>query len=486
MSVLDWLIVEPSGTDDTAAIQSAINQIDSNGGGEVRLRTGTYNISDTVIIKDGVSLIGMRPKLAFDQACPDLGFNLVGGTVLQSTTDGVACLEANTTINPINDAALSNIEIANIGFKGFSTVISCGNTNHLGFGFGNLHDLYIDAEDTLGTPKTDIAFVLYNFQHLQMNNVKFFNVNQAIQAISDHVTCQPGNSVWSDIYAYINPSSTRKYGLEFLAGQKNLNAITLLRPQVNWFRASAPGNDSANIRFAQPGSGAGVCTAFGVYDADLEGANDHHLLLEGCQSAFITLATATPDATSTLTVRSGALRGNSNKITAISATSNATAAIFDGANPTLLLGFWRNIKGGNRGSLGIIWDEDTREYLMPFDYNSNGYFTSPETSSVLRGEGICFANASTFITQERTLSRTDVGNVLVDIPGDSTITLPVTNSDQIGLRYTIIATNPSISTLSISAPANSSINGDSNIFITNQYQKVTVELVAPDEWIITA
>ena len=486
MSILDWLVIEPGSADDSATIQDAIDRLESNGGGEIRLRTGTYRITSTITLRNGVFIIGIRPKLSFDQVCPDLGFNITGGTILQATTGGVTCLSANITADPSNDDPLSNIEIANIGFKGFETVIRCGNTNHLGFGFGNLHDLYIDAEDPTGAPRTDIAFILYNFQHLQINNVKFFNVDQAIQAVSDHVTCQPGNSIWSDVYAYINPSSGRKYEIEFLAGPKNLNAITLLRPQVNWFKVNAPGNDSANIRLAQPGTGDGVCAAFGMYDVDLEGRNDHHMLLEGCQAAYITLATVTPDATSTLTVRDEPLRGNSNKITVVSATANAIAAIFGQSNPTLLLGFWRNIEGGNRGSLGIIWDEDSREYRMPFDFNSGGYFTSPEASSVLRGQGICFGNASTLVTQARTLSRTEAGNILVDISGDQAVTLPLTNSDQIGLRYTVIAVSPSVGTLSINAPTGSTINGTSTTTLTSQYQKVTMELVATNQWIITS
>jgi len=56
--VTAWGAVHDDSTDDTTAIQNAINAVASDGGGVVFLPTGVYRITSALQIKDGVRLIG--------------------------------------------------------------------------------------------------------------------------------------------------------------------------------------------------------------------------------------------------------------------------------------------------------------------------------------------------------------------------------------------------------------------------------------------
>ncbi|MFA5864486.1 MAG: hypothetical protein WC975_07335 [Phycisphaerae bacterium] len=230
-----------SGVDDQVRLQAIIDEVAASGGGRIFLHAGTYALSASIVLKDGVSIYGVRPKLIFTTTCPDLGWTQSGGTILRGSAGTETIFAANTDSKPETDAALSNVELVNLGFTHCATAINVGSQDHLGFGFGRLEGLNIVS--TTGT-----ALEIVNPQHLRMDNIKCCNTVGGLHILAFHRDCAPGNSVVTDFYVYMPSNAT--FGLKLEAkvsggtteGTMPLNFITMIRPQVNNFSDATAAN----------------------------------------------------------------------------------------------------------------------------------------------------------------------------------------------------------------------------------------------------
>jgi hypothetical protein len=103
VSVKDFGATGDGVTDDTAAIQAAIEAINTAGGGEVRFPAGTYNITTPLKSYGGVSLVGANQK----------------NTIIQKTTStsgsGTSAARSGTVTDSfVNDAVLQIWHDANV------------------------------------------------------------------------------------------------------------------------------------------------------------------------------------------------------------------------------------------------------------------------------------------------------------------------------------------------------------------------------------
>jgi hypothetical protein len=89
------------GTADESEINTAIDAVETAGGGTVMLMDGTYNIAASITLKDDVSLIGQG-----------------NGTILKRTNNGIQTVDTGE--------AFQNIEIAHIFFDGNSQSSTAG------------------------------------------------------------------------------------------------------------------------------------------------------------------------------------------------------------------------------------------------------------------------------------------------------------------------------------------------------------------------
>lgn len=217
--LIDWLIIEPNGVDDTAQISQAVNDLNLSGGGEVRFREGTYILSSPITCKDGVSFIGIRPALTFGGNCPDLNFTAAGGTILRASTTGLTAFAANTTDTPGAVGAelepLSNVRFKNMVVKGFYKAFDIGASGQLGMGMGGFESVYIDGTGVDNTTvQTQLAFDLTNCQQMTCNDVMIYKVRNGIRITNDHNTtayvpqCSSGNSLWGKTYVYMDTDTT--------------------------------------------------------------------------------------------------------------------------------------------------------------------------------------------------------------------------------------------------------------------------------------
>lgn len=81
--------VEPKGQKDSFGryddyyIQKAIDSASADGGGVVVLSEGVYTIKNPIQLKRGASIRGIYPQIQLQANCPNLGYSLSGGTILQ-------------------------------------------------------------------------------------------------------------------------------------------------------------------------------------------------------------------------------------------------------------------------------------------------------------------------------------------------------------------------------------------------------------------
>jgi len=94
VSVLQFGAVGDGVTDDTAAIQAALNSVLY--GGNVQLPTGTFKIS-TLTIPDGVRLVGQNPY-----GSVLLTTNLTSNVILLGVASGIVSLKLTASSNRTN------------------------------------------------------------------------------------------------------------------------------------------------------------------------------------------------------------------------------------------------------------------------------------------------------------------------------------------------------------------------------------------------
>lgn len=197
-------------TDDSAAIQSAINTAYLAGDSSVYMPSNIYSLASVLTPKDGINFTGVRPKLVFVENCPDLSFTQNGGTVLKAATTGLTAFAANTTDNPVSEEEpLSNVKFKNFGLKGFNKCFDIGAIEQKGMGFGGFESIYVDGTgDDNVTVQTSLAFDIKNSQQMVSTDIMIYKVTNGIKVTNNHSTCSSGNSVWNKVYCYMDAAIT--------------------------------------------------------------------------------------------------------------------------------------------------------------------------------------------------------------------------------------------------------------------------------------
>ena len=133
VSVMDFGAVGDGTTDDTAAIQAAINSVSSTGGGTVYLPSGTYKTTVPLIMKVNVALVGSSKGNFQYNVSSSCVINYYGSSqcILIDTTNGSTNVEIrNINIDGTNSSAGTNgiylhetsgtAGVQNINFYGIS------------------------------------------------------------------------------------------------------------------------------------------------------------------------------------------------------------------------------------------------------------------------------------------------------------------------------------------------------------------------------
>ena len=481
MSTLDIRIVEP-GVSKSAEIQSAVDAMNVNGGGEVWLKSGQYIIDSTVILKPGVTIKGIRPSLEFFKNCPDLGFRFIGGSVLKAANDNVECFAVNTGLYPIQVGGVS-LSLHDLAFKGFRKVLTAGAHNQIGLGLSELRSLFVDGKNDAGATVTELAFDLVNPQHVRMDYIKCYSVKRGLRMASNHDGCQPGNSVVIDFYAYLDFGVQPDYGilLEVVdtgGTPRALNAVSFFRPQVNAFGLQKPLQGLNNALFKVKGLPTAPVTSCEFYGLDAEGGSDCAVLLE---NAFFThLAIAVVVAA----YNNYVLRLiNGRNTYAVSMAPDVNVDMDAPSWPSMLVGFAK-APFKDRRPFGLYWDESTRATSLQFDINDHGY-QQPETTGYLKSNHLNLADRIDVESNGRTLTP-DAGGT-IQVPNTSMVFFTLPNAITYeGLTFTFVKTSANAQPVVIQGTGGQTINGQiNNSEINAQYDTLTVRAVGGN-WIITA
>jgi hypothetical protein len=257
-------------TDDTAAIQAAINAAFGHSG-EVWFPSPSVRYliaSGPAILKTGVSLRGVMPQTTYIAAnVPEGTMQPAGGTWFDC--HGGTCFSGS---------GLRGVNVNRLGFQNFgATAINLGGNGIDGIAFSNWRDLQFYGNPTCCS--SDTAIAVTNFAGFGLERINATAVNTLVRATSQNSYDQPGNSVWIDLMAQTYPKSAAngnntasKAGLVFTTAAPTsgsaltLDYITVIRPQIQ-----LSGGDYTGSAISLIGGPAGV-SGIGIYDADLEGA----------------------------------------------------------------------------------------------------------------------------------------------------------------------------------------------------------------------
>jgi Pectate lyase superfamily protein len=483
-SLSDWYNVihfgaDPTGiADSRASIQQAIDAASSAGGGTIYIPEGIYLLSAPLVLSDrhGVTLLGSRPAPAFTQVCPDLGGSISTGTWLRPVSLGATNgIELNTDAHPSQTGAISNAAILNIGFYCFAECIKGGGYNRHSFGFGRLQDLLFVGKNG-ATVHTQHALDLANFQHTQINYVKAWDCMEPFRFSANSSTCSPGNSVVIEPYAYMNQQSSGNFGIGLFAesGSQALNAITIIRPQVNWFQATAPGSGKANIVLSGAGGSATVSNC-SLYDCDTEGPNDAHIKCVNTANIYLGIGSVTPNATASvlLTNHSGVIVSASPDVT-IKATDDASAV------STVATGRIKQMLGIPLS--GFRYEQASHAYVLAVGHN-NRCITLPENTSetCARLTNMQIVEGLTEFVgsgNHGTLARSAAGTILVNCNHTTnpfTFYLPPIDSLTYGIEYEFIFKSTNGGACQIRCNAGNTVEGNAGYDLAVQWQKVRLK-----------
>jgi len=473
--VRDFGAAGDGGTDDLAAIQSAIDAAAANGGGVILLPAGVYALSAPLTLKSGVSLQGTRPAPAFTQSCPDLGIILGTGTWLRpvdlGTTNGI---EFNTDANPLDDKPVSNVEIAGIGFYGFSTAIKAGALNHLSFGLGRLQDLVFLGGDA-NTLYTTHALDLENFQHLQFNHVKAFHCHEPFSFKANHQICSPGNSVIVDLYAYMGAYSSGNYGLRLQAtdGSRQLNALTVIRPQINWFNGGTAGKSNILLE----GVGSGQVVQCHLTDTDTEGANGAHIRLINAYNCSVTIAVAAVDA-----LESHLILSESSCVIYSHAPQTTIQCDDVSSSHSQIFGIIHSVTGA-----GIPWGTRIENGYVPRQFvtalsRDALALRNTEASAAVRQTNGQIVQQITNVSGTGylgNLSAHQAGTVYVTLTAaaNGTIYLPTNSTSNIGLTYTLVKKDSFNTSVIVRTQPGQTINGYTLVELKNRWDYAILQAV---------
>lgn len=159
VSVLDFGAVGDGVTDDTVAIQAAINAVSTAGGGTVRIPAGSYKLSSqaTTLIKNGLDGGETGDTQAYCLSIPSANIRLVGDGVESELLGAWTYSASDTVLDPADlktepfavmirpnsvDTAgdvVSKLAFENLSFNQFSFAIGNLNTNVVQSQFTNLY-----------------------------------------------------------------------------------------------------------------------------------------------------------------------------------------------------------------------------------------------------------------------------------------------------------------------------------------------------------
>jgi hypothetical protein len=287
-NVVDYGAFGNGSHDDTTAIQAAINAANAAGGGEVFLPTGTYKLTASLILKNGVTLRGVYPGASTIQPNYwDLD-TVNTGTVI--TYPGGIALTQDLTGNTYGpQSALHGVKIESLGFNNVETVIRCGGTN--------IHGLSASVvRDILASNVTGLAFDFVNIMNSHFANLRARCI-QGIRVASDNDysigtnnDLQPGNSVFTDLYfgIMLGGEALPSFHLQVVPHggyETNLNLCTFVRVQTN--RLYLTGTSSgAHIYLDGATAYAGI-NCMTLEGLDLEGQAQYHINSNWCNSTKI-------------------------------------------------------------------------------------------------------------------------------------------------------------------------------------------------------
>lgn len=281
------------GADDQEQIQEALDRV-AVFGGEVHLTAGWYYLSEPIVPQSGTALTGVLPSFTFGGVPPELPPDLTvtgiaTGTVL--TAPGGTAIESGTRVD--------GARIENLGIAHSVNGMVIGSANQTGMFASVLRNIVAyDISDT--------AIKLVNLQHVHGSFLKLFEVNRGLHLVGDTDmqvdNTQFGNSVFVDVY--VLNRSPRTYettgilleALDRFGRGTSLNYITLIRPQVNMFRAvgSQAGYNlrlrGTKVNYSEGDDAPAFINSATIIGADLEGSAHTSLLMEYATNCQISVA----------------------------------------------------------------------------------------------------------------------------------------------------------------------------------------------------
>ncbi len=476
------------GTHDEEVIGGVIDSIALNGkAGSVFLAAGTYKITQPVILKSGVSVYGILPGLNLTQNCPDLGFAMVGGTILQGES-------GNKTETIFSGTNIANLEIANLGFKNVAHAISVGDVNQDGFGFGTLRNLFVDHS-------SNTCFVFKNCQQMQVTNLKMYWVHSAVLMQACKGGCSPGNSVLDGVYAFIDPAQNPPWTIK-IAGSivpdpahpgsyltSPMGNNFWIRPQVNAFSGSSIPNSAMLWMEGEQANGLStIVQGQTIQYLDLEGDRfTHHVYARNLYQRNLDLMGTCKfeNAHSNNFLSNNVGTGgnpvperNNVYLTLLNCSRNTLTGVIEGYTAdsnSVCQGFYYNQANGG-------WCLNANQTFM----GANSRLLNLGTNEVLwRPYGIQIGQQVTTLTGTNTVSKGLLGIVKLDASaGSRTIQLP-TASNIPGGSFTFVRVDDRLeNTLTLKGYAGETINGSGTYALTSQWDTVTLASDGAN-WMVT-
>jgi hypothetical protein len=382
-------------TDDTDAIQNAINAAHAAGGGIVFLPAGTYLLTASLVPKRGVTIRGVYPGATSTSPISwDLGFTVDTGTII--TYPGGVVFQQDTSAGLGTLSSLNGVIIESLGFKNVASIITCGASNRAGLDGSVVRNI-------IASGVTGVAFDLINILQCHFQNIRA-ECKQFIRITNDYditvIGHESGNSYFEDIYCYITAEGhdtpaihLRSY--ELSGNGTQLNFIHMTRVQVNRMLSYAEAGAGHLFLEGTTNSIIYGCTFTAL---DLEGEAEFNVKgtnILGCNFDFVTI-----------TYRASApamhLRNCSHVV--VKNTALDFWMDLDATNENItLIGMLAGVQGGGFRPLGFYTDRsvDTRradyhKRIVTYAYETPDY-------SNLHGSGIRTSSMCAITTSGSTM-----------------------------------------------------------------------------------
>jgi hypothetical protein len=317
----------PAGANPCTYISNACSYINSSGN-SVRLNfpgstftfTGTCSIPNTC---SGLFINGTKGILSPTCSNPDTCMNASGGSVFNMGGSYLITMPGNGTTGP-NNIEMDHLLFTNWGASGF---LQGGTATTVGPGFLTLRDVYGVGQTTVNA--SSLGIVMYNSQHLTVDDVKIANVNTALSLLTAGSTGSiPGNSEIKGFYAYgySKTSANGNCSDPLINDNQNLNAF--YRLQMNVYSGTC--GDGVLL-----GPSAAGTVIDGV-DGEVFGTNVIHVQ-SSANSISIPECFGTGQTTNTITYDSGATDNH-----LLSTCQFASIVDNSGGNSNWATGLWWN------------------------------------------------------------------------------------------------------------------------------------------------